>query len=184
MVFKKIKSRKKRLAIYIFLVIVALFLIGMAYFFYELTILPSTPESLVTKIERTESESLLFYKTYVRIPTRAIVIPMNKTNQTLKLGIDTDTNELNWGKIPEGIKVVKLLDLKNPKKLDGKVNIFVYGDIKPYIVVDSKFILKSRETRNMELSFKSDKVGAYSGEIDVLVRVPKYDFILPFLDTA
>jgi hypothetical protein len=186
MIYHRIKSRKLRIAAKALTVIGIVMALGMVWFFYELTVMPLAPSEFVKEQTVEESESSLFYTKLVRIPTRGNVTPFILVNRTIPIGIAQQTSELNWGRVPEGVGVVKFLDISNRRERDGKVNIMVYGDIKPYIKVDSGgvFIIRSGTKEEIQLAFESNSSGSYSGEMDVLVRVPKYDFILPFLGMA
>lgn len=185
MIYRRIKSRKLRIAAKVLTVVGIVITMAMAWFFYELTVMPPAPSELVKSRNIEESESYLFYTKLDRIPMRGNITPFIMVNKTLPIGIAAQTDEFNWGRVPEGVEVVKFLEIGNRRGRDGKVNIMVYGDIRPYIKVGSEeFIIKNGTKEEIQISFEGNASGSYSGEVDVLVRIPKYDFVVPFLDMA
>ncbi|MCK4490977.1 MAG: hypothetical protein KAU03_00020, partial [Candidatus Altiarchaeales archaeon] len=56
--------------------------------------------------------------------------------------------------------------------------IRVNGDIKPLIKIrDEEIILEKNGQREVQIAFNATGVGAYTGEIDVIVKKPRYDML-------
>jgi hypothetical protein len=74
----------------------------------------------------------------------------------------------------------RFINLANFKEKDAKISFKVYGNISPFVKFNKNdFILHPNENLTVEVSFHAEgvKIGNYSGEIDVVVQRPKYDFL-------
>ncbi|MBN2518298.1 MAG: hypothetical protein JXB14_05615 [Candidatus Altiarchaeota archaeon] len=189
MAFKGGKGSKKmgkKFLVKALIVVFVLFAIIGLWFHHELTRLPPTPAVFVAGRDSTMEESAFFNITTVKYGTSAVVKSLEVINQTVKMGVSTDPNEINWGVVPKGVFVGKTMNLGNTRPTDAKVNIAVHGDIKPFVSVvgGDTFILKSGESKSVELLFNASEIGEYVGEIDVYIRIPKNWLVKSFLDLA
>lgn len=102
----------------------------------------------------------------------------------MKIGVVVDPWNLNFGIIPVGKNFgTRFIDLENPTDKDVKINFKVYGNISPFVnFTKNDFILHKKEKITIEVKFYAEqaKIGNYSGEIDVIIQKPKYDFIYDF----
>jgi len=152
--------------------------------FLLLTNLPYQPKSFVQNKTFEKHSDLFFNYEIIRFPTSAEVSPYQPNQQKLSLGVVVDPWNLNFGRIPSGKNfATRFIDLSNLKEKDAKVIFKVYGNISPFVNFSkNNFILKPNESVTVEVKFYAEKaeIGNYAGEIDVIVKRPKYDFLYIF----
>ena len=177
---------RKILIIKAIVIVGVLFAVIGVWFHHELTRMPPTPAVFITGRDTAIDETTFYNTTLVRYGTNAIVKPLEAINGTVKVGISTDSDKIDWGIIPQGVEVGKIINLDNSRPVDAKIDILVYGNVTPFITIGggNSFILKSGEGRSIEIAFKAEEIGEYSGEIDIYVRVPKNWLVGSFLDYA
>lgn len=140
------------------------------------------PEEYTQSIVREQEEGLLFDKIIDRIPTRANITSPRIENSTVKVGVSADTSELNFGVVIQNMSVRKFLNLGNSDDSAVKVCIVAYGNISQFVdVQNNEFTLEGGDGREVMIEFNGDRIGVYSGEVDVITKKPKYDFLKPLL---
>jgi hypothetical protein len=124
---------------------------------------------------------LLFNYETTKYPSSAEVSSVLPTSDKLTIGVVVDPWNLNFGIIPAGKNYgTRFIDLTNMQEKDSKVSFKVYGNISPFVTFSKNdFILHSSENVTVEVHFlaESANVGNYTGEIDVVIQRPKYDFV-------
>ncbi|MEM5829352.1 MAG: hypothetical protein QW040_00065 [Candidatus Aenigmatarchaeota archaeon] len=152
--------------------------------FTLLTNLPYQPKGLVENRTFEKYYDLFFTYEITRYPTSAQVLPAQPNHEKLTLGVVVDPWNLNFGIVPAGKNfVTRFVDLTNLKEKDAKIMVRVYGNISPFVnFTKNNFILKPNENAMIEVKFYAEKaeIGNYSGEIDVVVQRPRYDFLYYF----
>jgi len=142
------------------------------------------PKEFVTNRTFLSYSDLLFNYEVSKYPSSVQVSSVKPTQEKITLGVVTDPWNLNFGIIPAGNNSVKrLIDLVNKKGKDAKVNLKAYGSISPFVIFSkNNFFLHPKENISVGIDFyaASAKIGNYSGEIDVIVQRPKYDFLYNF----
>ncbi len=132
-------------------------------------------------------ESDAFYDYEIsRYPSSAEVVELRPENTLV--GFDVDTTKVNFGTIPgSGSYSRKTINLTNLEAKNKRVYVAAAGNIKPYVNISgSEFMLKPGDARIVELFFytlnggAAAPVGNYTGEIDVIIQTPKYDFVYWF----
>lgn len=133
--------------------------------------------------ERTidQRSDMFFTYTTVRYPAKVEVLTPTVSTENLTIGFNTNTNELDFGKVEAGGAVKKYLNLST---LDGK---------------PSKIILRSRGTINPLLKFDRDEFlfngnasigvamnsgsfpGNYTGEVAVVIQRSKTGILTQLL---
>ncbi len=143
------------------------------------------PENFVKNKSLEHDEGIFFVKDIVRYPAKGNVTPLMRENRSIRLGIAAETYELNFGSIPQNLTVRKLINLRNNEDVPVKVCVLCYGGIKPLITVDkNNLILKKDEAKEIEIRFNATNIGSYTGEVDVVIKKPKYDplaYLLPWV---
>ncbi|HEX54506.1 MAG: hypothetical protein DRO90_03165 [Candidatus Altiarchaeales archaeon] len=174
-----------RLNIKVIYVIIIFFAVLMILFAFLILEKAPKPEGIIKKPTDMRADTPLFKVYIVRYPTTGNITELNLENRTLRVGISTDRDELNFGVIPQNLSVRKFLNLKNKRDSRARVCIRAYGTISDFIKIkDSDFVMERGESREIELVFTGDSVGNYSGEIDVITKKPKYqllEFLLPIV---
>jgi hypothetical protein len=141
----------------------------------------TAPEEYVQKITRESREDFFFKKDIIRHPARANITYPQLENQTIKVGVSADTHELNFGLVIQNMTVRKFLNLRTGD-VNVKVCVVPYGSIKQFIEIEQNdFVMKTNESKQIMVEFSGDRVGSYTGEIDVIVKKPKHDFLEPLL---
>ncbi|OYT39325.1 MAG: hypothetical protein B6U86_05395 [Candidatus Altiarchaeales archaeon ex4484_43] len=170
------RMNKKLLAVVLFLFILAIGFLGFI-------LLGETPEpgEYVKRISREHTEDLFFEKAIDRIPARGNITYPRVENRTIKVGVSTDPDELNFGAVPQNMTVRKFINLHN-KDINVKVCVIPYGSIRQFIKIEqNNFIMKTNESREVMIEFSGDRIGSYNGELDVITKKPKYGFLEPLL---
>ncbi len=136
-------------------------------------------EEFVVNMSLEKRSDLFFNYEILRYPSRAEVIPLKE--ERMGIGIEVDPWNLNFGSIPAGNNFGKrFISLSNPQAKDVNVRFEVHGNISPFVKFSrNNFMLRAGEKERIEVYFNasSAKIGNYSGEIDVIIKVPKYDFL-------
>jgi hypothetical protein len=126
----------------------------------------------------------LFYDYEInRYPSAAEIVELNQEKTII--GFDVDPTKLNFGMIPiNGSYSRKTVNLTNMVDRGAKIYLDAYGNIRPYVSFgESRITLRKGESREIEIIFNSKTenltapLGNYTGEIDIVTQVPKYNFI-------
>ncbi|MEM5879268.1 MAG: hypothetical protein QXK48_03925 [Candidatus Aenigmatarchaeota archaeon] len=144
---------------------------------------PGPKEFVTNRTFETRSDFFFNYE-IIRYPSSVSVSSTGPTEEKLKIGVVVDPWNLNFGIIPVGKNFgTRFIDLENPTDKDVKINFKVYGNISPFVnFTKNDFILHKKEKITIEVKFYAEqaKIGNYSGEIDVIIQKPKYDFLYNF----
>jgi hypothetical protein len=127
---------------------------------------------------------LFFNYEMTEYPSSAEVSSAVPVNNTVTIGVVVDPWNLNFGIIPQGNNYgTRFVDLGNMKENDAKVSFKIYGTIAPFVTFSkNNFMLHSKENTTVQLNFNAStaQIGNYTGQIDVVVQRPKYDFVYSF----
>jgi len=141
------------------------------------------PNTFVENRTVSHKDSIFFKQDTVRYPAKAIVKNLTFVDNKVKIGIASQTYELNFGEIPIEVVVRKTILLKNNEMRPVKVKFAIFGNITPYIELDENYIiLEPLESREIEVKLNATTIGEFNGELDVIVKSPKYDFLVPFIE--
>ena len=164
----QVDSLRKEITIAIVILIIFLFIA---------TIDPSEPTELANEKTITNYSNLFFDYKIIRYPTSAEIVPV--TEENINLGVVTDPWNIKFGVIPgNGSSVRRYINIKNTNGNFSKIKLKTYGNITPLVNFSKNdFILNGNESAVIEVNLYSESadVGNYSGEIDVIVKAPKYD---------
>lgn len=94
-------------------------------------------------------------------------------NESVKIGIAGQTNELNFGRIPLGAGTRKIINVMNNEVKPVLVTVDVIGELKPFTKADKTKILLSNGKKELIISCMPENTGNYSGEIKVRTVYPK-----------
>jgi len=119
----------------------------------------------------------------VRYPAKANVTALNLSDRNIKVGVAAQTYELNFGNVPQNITVRKFINLGNGEKGPVRICVKARGNIGPHVYFNpgDNIILSGGEQKDLEVAFNSTRTDLYSGEIDLIVRKPKYGALDYFL---
>lgn len=147
---------------------------GGAYMLSKAAKLPNEPASFVETVTVEDNLGTLFMEKKFRYPTAAVVVPPS-LDKPIRVGIAGQQNELNFGVAPINSSVRKFINLGNSEQLPIKVHILSYGEMAQNINAPQKdFIMESGEEKEIEVAYNCTQIGEFKGEVDVLIRVPRY----------
>ena len=141
---------------------------------------PSVPKEFVTNETFERATGIFFDYETTRFPSNVeIVLPQE---EGMKIGFVIDPWNLNFGIIPTGGNYgTRHIILVNSEDRNVRVDINVYGTIKPLVSVSqNNFILQSGKSVTVDIylnTTNSTKPGNYTGEIDVVIKKPRYSLL-------
>ena len=138
------------------------------------------PKTLAKNQTLDSYENALFKYEINRYPANAEV--SNVSAKNLSIGFSIDPWNLNFGIVPtDGSYGRRFITLKNSESEDVFIQLRSSGDIVPFVEFNrNDFVLKNGDSAPVEIVFRTKKdtpVGNYGGEIDVIVRQPKYGIL-------
>lgn len=139
----------------------------------------SLPQDYVEKNSKEGSNGMLVTNTIVRYAVRANVTPLNLSNRNLTVGVASQTDELNFGNVPKNITIRKFININNSEPGPVRVCIVKRGDIadRMFITQGDTMTIGGGGSREIELNFNSTEVRTYRGELDIVVRKPRYGLL-------
>jgi len=174
---KKLKDKGKFPLIVVALISIVL-ISSVLIFLSMLTEEIPEPENIVNKQSSLRYDTALFKVYIVRYPVQGTIVPFTLENKTLKIGISADRDKLNFGVLPQNLSVRKFLNLKNREDSRARICVRTYGAIRDFVnITGDTFILEKGESREVQLIFGGDKIGNYTGEIDVITKKVRYNFM-------
>ena len=154
-----------------------IFLIVGIFIFSSVPLLQ--PNEFVTNKTFERKQSLFFNVEINRYPTKVQV--MNYTKEKITVGVNVDPWNLNFGIVPIGKNYAsRFINLFNSNKKDVKVILKVYGNISEFVTFSkNNFYLKPNQSVTIKINFNAENasIGNYSGEIDVIIIKPIFNFI-------
>ena len=162
-------SLKKEIIIVAIILIIFLFIVNQE---------PNEPKEFVNVKTVLNYSNVFFNYKIIRYPSSVEII---QPQENVNLGIATDPWNLNFGTIPgNGSYVSRYISVTNLKEKYNKIKLKPYGNITNLLNFSkSDFSLNENESIavGITLNTGSTEIGNYSGEIDVIIKVPKYDFL-------
>lgn len=162
---------------------IIILIIILTVFLFVATIEPSEPKEFVNEKTVLNYSNLLFDYKIIKYPTYAEIVPYKGEN--IDLGIVTDPWNIKFGIIPgNGSYEKRYVSIKNSKESSSRIKLKTYGNITPLVNFSrNEFILNENESAAIEVILYTDSAefGNYSGEIDVILKTPKYDLLEAFV---
>jgi len=162
-------SLKKEIVIVAVIVILA---------FFALAREPEEPKDIVNDKVILNYTNVFFDYRIERYPTS---VEITSPSGNVTLGFVTDPWNLKFGIVPgNGSYIRRYINIKNSNEKYDKIKLKVFGNISPLVNFSrNEFVLNENESAVIEVRLKTDSAeyGNYSGEIDLIVKVPKYDFL-------
>jgi hypothetical protein len=162
--------------------IILLIILGMLI--ANVSIYQQQPKELAVDKSFVTYSDLLFNYEITKYPSGAEISVTEPLQERLTVGVVVDPWNLKFGVIPAGNNFgTRFIDLSNLKEKEVKVSFKVYGNITPFVKFDENdFMLQPKENITVKVNFytASAEVGNYSGEIDVIIQRPQYDFVYSF----
>jgi hypothetical protein len=100
--------------------------------------------------------------------TETLVVNTNATVSKLKVGIDTSTLGVVFGKVPLNGTGKRFLNINNTKDFSQRIEFFVTGNISDFVYLsDNNFTLQPNESKRVDATFVSieDKHPFFDEEI-------------------
>ncbi len=137
----------------------------------------SPPEvSYTTSIETDYTENIFFKYSITTFPIKVEVKEVEDlmSNDSVKIGIAGQRNELNFGRIPVGASTTKILEIKNNEKTSAKAKVEVFGPMSSFTVgIDTEKLLPSSKKSEIKIKCEPLSTGNYTGELKVVIISPK-----------
>lgn len=163
--------------------LIPLVLVAAGALFFYLESLPV--EQFVTNQTFVKYSDSFFSYEATKYPSNVKIVSPNYEQRNMTLGLVTDPWNINFGIIPLGGYGTRHLAISNSEKNKVKIDFKVYGDISSIVRFSkNSFILKPNESVYIDIVLNTsllNKEGNYSGEIDVVVKKPNFDFLYSFL---
>ncbi len=98
------------------------------------------------------------------------------TGPETKIGFAAQTSELNFGRLPLGGRSTKFIDVSNQFNSPAKVKLEMRGNITSFVdLSNEEMILGPFESGQISICFNSREFGNYSGDINIISYLPKYN---------
>ncbi len=115
----------------------------------------------------------LFTKNMTQFNMSAQVIKISGPDT--KIGFAAQTDELNFGRVPLGGRSTKFIDVSNTFNSPVKLKAHLSGNITPLVdLSEQEVLLDPKETTQIRVTFNSNAIGNYSGNINIISHIPKY----------
>jgi hypothetical protein len=164
-------------------IVIAVIIIVLVMFLFISTIEPPEPKDFVNDKTILNYTNIFFNYKIIRYPTSAEIVPTSGGN--VNIGMVTDPWNLKFGSLPGNKSFIKrYIGVTNLNEKYNKINLKVYGNITPLVNFSkNSFVLNENESTVVEVNLYSDSanLGNYSGEIDIIIKVPKYEPLRVFL---
>lgn len=170
---RRVKKKSKLKNLLLIFPILAIF---SAILIYKLAF---PPKEFVKNVTIEKVSGIFYNYEITKYPSYGKIYSL-EANKNITLGVVTDPFNLAFGEIPVGGHYVKrAINLKNNFNKTVKVEIKVYGNVSKIVEIsERKFILNPFEEKQIPVYFLTNRTspGFFNGEIDVIVKVPKYKF--------
>ncbi|MCK5299911.1 MAG: hypothetical protein KAJ54_02070 [Candidatus Aenigmarchaeota archaeon] len=126
------------------------------------------------------ADNIFFTYEVNKYPTSVEISDIIERN--LSIGFSLEPSTLNFGVVPTGGNMGKrFLTLKNTQDNKVKMQFIAYGNISPMIKFsDNDFYLMPDEVKQIDIMLETGQntpAGDYFGEINLIVKRPKYDLL-------
>ena len=149
-------------------------------FYVFLPVGPPEPKEFVENRTFVEYSDLFFDYEITRYPSSVEIVPILAEEESVLIGFVVDPWNLNFGIVPtNGSSSRRSVEVTNLNEMPARISFNVFGNILPLVSFsNNSFILYKNEKMTIDVKLSTaNEVGNYSGEIDVIARRPKYDFI-------
>lgn len=158
----------------------AIAFIALVYVLLTAFQMPSAPRQFVENHTVAYEESIFFTYEINRYSTKVEI--SNLTGSNLSIGFSLEPWNLNFGMVPTGGNAGKrFMTLKNTADDEAKIILVAYGSISSLVSFsDNNFILPSGAVKQVDIVLETKKdtsLGNYSGEIDLIVKRPKFSLV-------
>lgn len=172
---EKQSGLKRFLAVFALIPLMLIFLAAAAFLS-----VPSPTGRIIDNRTVEIDENLFFTYEVQRYPS--VVEISNASSINLSIGFSLEPWNLNFGIVPTGGSMGKrFLTLQNSEDAPANLQLKAYGNISPMVgFSENNFLLSKGTPRPIEIMLNTEKdtlPGNYSGEIDVIVKKPKYSFV-------
>lgn len=150
----------------------------LVLFLFVATLEPSDPREMTNEKNISNYSNLFFDYKIIRYPTSVEIVP--ETEENINLGIVTDPWNIKFGIIPGNGSYAKRYVSINSNDGYSKIKLKAYGNITPLLNFSKNdFNLNGNESIAVEINLytNSAEFGNYSGEIDVIIKIPKNELL-------
>ena len=174
---KPIRNKKVHYAVFAAILGIVLILVfgGIAAMLFS----PKAPATFVKNQTMDTDENALFTYEINRYPANVRI--SNTTGENITVGFALEPGSINFGIVPTGGSAGKrFITLQNIAEKQSKITLTAYGNISQMVQFsDNNFLLSKDAPKSIEIIIQTKNetmLGNYSGEIDIIVKKPKYGF--------
>jgi len=102
-------------------------------------------------------------KTYV-YDAKVYVIPQKNT-----IGIATDKDGLNFGRVPLNYNSIKYITIHSRENYDVILTLSASGNISDFLSFEEKYVIKKGESLKVPISLNASRLGNYTGTVTISV---------------
>lgn len=134
-----------------------------------------------------QKEGILFTENIIRYPASVNITKVNTSeinmsqNISTRLGLAPTADDINFGNILLYMRSTRVLTLTNNGKKAAKVKIYAYGNISDMLIYKKERIIEPNSESRIKLMLNATTPGIKKGEIDLVIKSPKYFFVEPFV---
>ncbi|MBN2202767.1 MAG: hypothetical protein JW700_01080 [Candidatus Aenigmarchaeota archaeon] len=139
---------------------------------------PPEPQETVSNTTVNNYSNIFFNYDIIRYPS-CVEVTSGQTNSTITLGFATESWNINFGAVPaNGSYSTRTVDLSNSNEHDVEIILKAYGNISNHVSFSkNNILLNPEEKTSVSIIFTSNEIADfYSGEIDVIIKKPIYNF--------
>ena len=141
---------------------------------------PPAPDIFVENRTVTNFTNLFYDYEISKYYSDVEIIPLDN-GENVEIGFVSDTWNLRFGKLPGmGSYTKREMTLTNKNEFPSRIILKAYGNVSPLVVFNtSDFVLGGGEQITIDIYCFANNtgIGIYSGEIDIISKRPKYQFI-------
>ena len=142
---------------------------------------PPEPKKFVENITVSNYSNFFFTYDIISYPSKVEIAQPTDANGSIVLGFVVDNWNLNFGSVPfNGSYVTRNVQIRNSKESDVEIIMKAYGNITPLVSFEENNILLKPDENvsvNILLQSKDYEIGNYTGQIDVIIKKPIYNFL-------
>ena len=161
-----------------------LFLIGLAVWlliFISPYIGIEPPQtSYTTSIIRGYDEDPFFRYSINTFPIKVEALDADQMvfNDSVKIGVAGQMNEMHFGRLPISASTTKILEIENNEETTAKARIEVYGQMSAFTeAIDAGQLLPPHKKSEIRIKCKPPSAGNYTGELKMVIISPKSSFL-------
>ncbi|MEM5793252.1 MAG: hypothetical protein QXY45_02745 [Candidatus Aenigmatarchaeota archaeon] len=154
--------------------------LGVVFLIFIIIFLSSKPSISDKEINQSlfeKSDNIFFEHEIIRYYTNITVIPIKENSSKLEIGISTDKDYIGFGSIYQSYSSRRYLEFINNKNKTYEIKLSSRGNISKFLEFEKVgFKISPGEYKKIKIEAivpLETVPGIYTGEIDVIITIPK-----------